>query len=136
VPGRSKRLIAIFTTPEVLITGEFNLAWGKQDAHYLIFFCTNLNLTQLITNPTSPNLKGPMELPFIDLIFTNSGVFVSHLLKLPLSGARSRQLSNHYAHLSLSLHAPAPHDIHLDSITFLITTPLSVIPRGSFLRLY
>ena len=48
---------------------------------------------------------------------------LSHLLPLLLSGARCHQLSNHYTHLPPSLRAPAPHDTHLDSIIFLITSP-------------
>ena len=46
----------------------------------------------------------------------------------------SRQ-SHHYAHLPPSLPAPAPRDTHLDSITFLITSPKSVTPLCSFLNI-
>ena len=74
-------LIAIFTTPEVLIAGYFNLAW-MLEADCLHNCCTNLNLTQLITKPTRPNLKDSMKSTLIDLIFTHipekyagSGVF-------------------------------------------------------------
>jgi hypothetical protein len=56
----------------VLISGDFNLAWGTQDADYLKYFCTNLNLTQMITKPSCPNLKDPTKLTLINLIFTNT----------------------------------------------------------------
>lgn len=65
-------LIAIFITPDVLIPGDFNLAQGRQDADCQNYFCTNLNLTQLITKPTRPNLKDPTKSTLIDLIFTNT----------------------------------------------------------------
>ena len=57
-------------------------------------------------------------------------LIVSCILTLPLSGARHRQLFHNSAHLTQSLHAPAPHDTHLDSITFLITSPIYVTLLG------
>ena len=49
---------------------------------------------------------------------------VSHLLPLPLSGARGRQAALNYVHLSPSLRSPALHRTRLDSITSLILPPL------------
>ena len=51
----------------------------------------------------------------------------------PLRRSRSPY---YYAHLSPPLRAPAPHQTHRDSITFLITFPISGTPFDSFLRHY
>jgi hypothetical protein len=51
---------------------------------------------------------------------------VLSLFQRPLSGTRGRQAAHHYAHLTPSLRASALHGTHLDSITSLITSTISV----------
>lgn len=41
----------------MLVLGDFNLNWLNNTSDKLKECCFNLNLTQIITEPTRPNLK-------------------------------------------------------------------------------
>ncbi len=75
-------LLARYQNDELIITGDFNLNWLNSNSDYLKEIFGNLNLTQLITDPTRPDLKDHRNSTLIDLIFCNkadkiiaSGVF-------------------------------------------------------------
>ena len=67
---------------DVVILGDFNLDWLSSATDDLQSMCLDLNLTQMITTPTRPNMKVPSHSSLLDLILTNrphlfssSGVF-------------------------------------------------------------
>lgn len=75
-------LLSQYSDVEMIIMGDFNLDWLGNNSSYLKEVSGNLNLTQLITEPTRPNLKTNSRSTLIDLIFSNrkdkivaSGVF-------------------------------------------------------------
>ncbi|KAL7865358.1 hypothetical protein SRHO_G00106050 [Serrasalmus rhombeus] len=75
-------LLSKFSASELLVLGDFNLKWLSNASDHLKEICGNLNLTQLINEPTRPNLKEPTKSTLIDLILSNkadkitaSGVF-------------------------------------------------------------
>lgn len=75
-------LLSKFCTFELLVLGDFNLNWLSNAFDHLKEICVNLTLTQLIKEPTRPNLKEPTKSTLIDLILSNkddkitaSGVF-------------------------------------------------------------
>ena len=77
-------LIAQYTKDELIVTGDFNLLanWLNSNSDHLKEVSGNLNLTQLLVDPTRPDLKDSSKSSWIDLFFTNradkivsSGVF-------------------------------------------------------------
>ena len=64
-------LIARFTEDELVVVGDFNLNWLNSNSDHLKEVCGNLSLTQLITEPTRPNLKDCSKSTLIDLVFSN-----------------------------------------------------------------
>ena len=75
-------LISKYSNSELLISGDFNCDWKSNASDYLKEVCGKLNLVQLITETTRPNLKDISRSTLIDLILTNrddkimaSGVF-------------------------------------------------------------
>ena len=74
----------------MLVMGDFNLSWGTQDSDCLKDFCNNLNLTQLITKPTCPNLKDITKSTIIDLVLSITPE------RFVASGVFSLDISDHY----------------------------------------
>ena len=75
-------LLSSFLNTECLISGDFNWNWLTDASHCFKNACVDLGLTQLISEPTRPNLKYPHKSTLLDLILTNrpekytsSGVF-------------------------------------------------------------
>lgn len=64
-------LIAQYTKNGIIITGDFNLKWFNSISDHLKEVSEKLNLTQLLVNPTRPDLKDSSKSTLIDLIFTN-----------------------------------------------------------------
>lgn len=65
-------LLATFISTEVIFLRDFNFDWKTQDSDSFKDFCTEVNLTQLITEPTRPNLKVPTKSSFLVYILTNA----------------------------------------------------------------
>ena len=75
-------LISQYSNMETLLVGDLNCNWQSNASDYLKEVCGDLNLVQLIKEPTRPNLNDISRSTLIDLIFTNrvdkiiaSGVF-------------------------------------------------------------
>ena len=64
-------LLADFAHYELIIMGDLNLDWLTSASDDLKDICNDLNLTQLITEPTRPNFKNPAKSSLIDIILTN-----------------------------------------------------------------
>ena len=52
-------ILSQLSKSEMLVLGDFNLNWLSLDSDGLKEMCTHLNLTQIINEPTRPNLKTP-----------------------------------------------------------------------------
>ena len=61
---------APLTDSEVIVLGDLNLDW-LTNASKVLKSCHNLHRTQLINEPTHPNLKDMSKSTSIDLIFCN-----------------------------------------------------------------
>ena len=75
-------LISPYFNNEMLILGDMNQDWKTNASDKLKEVCSNLNLTQLITEPTRPNFNNIAKSSLLDLILSNksdkisaSGVF-------------------------------------------------------------
>ena len=64
-------LISPYVNREVIVMGDFNIDWLSGASEPFKEICSNLNLTQIITEPTRPNLKNPVKSTLIDLILSN-----------------------------------------------------------------
>jgi hypothetical protein len=89
-------------------------------------------LTPQRTWPVAPD---PRIVPLVGVL--RLGPHIGKGVLSPLLPLRplGHPVAHYPAHLSPS-RAPAPHDTHQDSITSLITFPISVTPFGSFPRRY
>lgn len=56
---------------ELIVMGDFNLNWLNDTSSHFKEVSAGLNLFQLITEPTRPNLKDSSKSTLIDLIFSN-----------------------------------------------------------------
>ncbi len=75
-------LLAIYINSELIVLRDLNLNWLNSASDHLKEVCANIHLSQVITDPTRPNLKDPTKSSLIDMILTNrrekisdSGVF-------------------------------------------------------------
>lgn len=84
------KLISMYEDSEMLIMGDFNLNWLNNASDKLKECLSNLNLTQIITEPTRPNLKDSSKSTLIDLVFTNK------VYKIVSSGVFELGISDHY----------------------------------------
>lgn len=64
-------LLSQYSNAEMIVMGDFNLDWLSITSNYLKEVGGNLNLSQLVTEPTRPNLKNSSRSTLIDLIFSN-----------------------------------------------------------------
>ena len=64
-------LLSQHSNTETIIMSDLNLDWLTSASKYLKEVSGNLNLSQLVTEPTRPNLKDSSRSTLIDLIFTN-----------------------------------------------------------------
>ena len=75
------KMLSDYKDNELLVLGDFNLNWLDNVSAELKDHACSLNLSQLILEPTRPNLKDISKSSLLDLIFTNkpdkytSGVF-------------------------------------------------------------
>ena len=76
------RLISHYKNEEIIVLGDINLNWATNVSDNWKEVCSNLNLTQLITEPTRPNFNNIERSSVLDLILCNksdkiiaSGVF-------------------------------------------------------------
>ncbi|XP_064876756.1 uncharacterized protein LOC135572548 [Oncorhynchus nerka] len=85
---------------------------------------------------TSAEASGPLlvlgTVPLVNVLQLESRIREG----VSSSPAPRRQFIHYYTHLPPLLRAPVPQETHPDSITFLITSPISVTPFGSFPRRY
>lgn len=75
-------LLSELNKSEVILLGDFNINWLSKDCDNLKERCDDLNLVQIVNDPTRPNLKDSSRSILIDLILCNrpdkisaSGVF-------------------------------------------------------------
>ncbi len=68
---KSSEFISEYSSHEMITLGDFNLNWLTSESDYLKEACGNLNLTQLITDSTRPNLENVSKSTLIDLILSN-----------------------------------------------------------------
>ncbi len=52
-------LLAPYSNLVMLVLGDFNINWLTNDSNTLKEVCDNLNLSQLIEEPTRPNMRDP-----------------------------------------------------------------------------
>ena len=64
-------LLSAYNNSELLILGDFNLNWLSRASDYLKDISCDINLSQLIKEPTRPNMKNLSRSTLIDLIFSN-----------------------------------------------------------------
>lgn len=81
-----KELLCKFNSNETILIGDLNWDWLSSNSDDFKTVCDQLNLTQLITSPTRPNIKCPSKSTLIDLMLTNAphkyrptGVFCNDL---------------------------------------------------------
>ena len=77
-------LNAISQHSEMIILGDFNLDLFTNASEHLKELCSNLNILQLITDPTRPNPKNHNRSTLIDLILTNRSNKLLPVVFLPL----------------------------------------------------
>ena len=65
------RLLSSHGISEILMMGDANLNWLTAASNSIKNLCNNLNLSQLITVPTRPNIKNPERASLLDIILTN-----------------------------------------------------------------
>ncbi len=82
-------LLAPFKDSELIVLGDFDLNWLSSASEYLKEVCGNINLSQIITDPTRTNFKDPSKSSLIDLILMNKKE------KIKDSGVFSLGFSNH-----------------------------------------
>ena len=61
-------MLSSYGNREVIVMGDFNVDWLSGASESFKEICSNINLPQLITEPTRPNLKNPAKSTLIDLI--------------------------------------------------------------------
>lgn len=64
-------LLSIYADTETIILGDFNIDWSSAASGRMKEVAASLNFTQLISEPTRPNLLNPSKSTTIDLIFSN-----------------------------------------------------------------
>ena len=64
-------ILSKYSNIEIIVMGDFNIDWLSNSSDYLKEISGNLNLSQLVTEPTRPNLKDSSRSTLIDLIFSN-----------------------------------------------------------------
>lgn len=87
----SSVLSKIINEKEVILLGDLNWDWMKDDSRDLKSYCDSVNLTQIINAPTRPNVKTPNKSTLIDLILVNKPE------KCPYIGIFPNDVSDHYA---------------------------------------
>ena len=116
-------LMSKYLDMELLVLGDFNLNWNNTTSNRFKEVCSSLNLSQLITETTRPNLKDNSRDTLIDLIFSNKpdkiaacGVFElgksdhcpiacirsTHLIKTSFSTVIKRNLKHFNEHSFLT----------------------------------
>lgn len=88
--AKIKDLLSQYVNSEMIILCDFNFDWLSDASEYLTEICNNLNLSQLITEPTMPNPKNHNRSTLLDLILSNrsntiveTGVFDLGIRSLP-----------------------------------------------------
>ena len=64
-------LLAKYLDNEMILLGDLNLNWITSASDRLKEVCSSLNLTQMITEPTRPNLKDISKGSLIDILLSN-----------------------------------------------------------------
>ena len=94
-------LMSKYSDMELIVLGDFNQNWNTVASDRFKEVCSSLNLTQLITETTRPNLKDNSRDTLIDLLFSNkpdkimaSGVFdLGQSDHCPIACIRSTRLA-------------------------------------------
>ncbi len=64
-------LLSGYYNAELIAVGDFNLNWLNETSDHLTDILGSLNDSQLLTEPTRPNLKDDSKSSLLDLILTN-----------------------------------------------------------------
>jgi hypothetical protein len=70
--GAISECLTPFLYSELVILGDINLHWLSPASNQFKSISIDFNLTQLISKPTRPNVKNPVNSLLIDLILTTT----------------------------------------------------------------